>query len=146
MSMPVTEELTQRSPSAIAEKGIANSTKANTQSAHLCWPRERSAPRCHAIGNKIKVASETRPQAMISGDSSGTANLTKKYGSPQIIPSAANAIQLRQLTVCSSNARHTQDRDSARHYKRLHRSVLTPSGPTVTKSSAVTDIRLRFTR
>jgi hypothetical protein len=43
--------------------------------------------------------------------------------------------------VCSSNARHTQDRKSARHYKRLHRPVLTPSGPSVTKSSAVTDIR-----
>jgi hypothetical protein len=47
----------------------------------------------------MKVARDTRPKAITSGDSSGTANLTKKYGSPQIIQSAANAIQLRQLNV-----------------------------------------------
>jgi hypothetical protein len=43
MSMPVTEELIQRSPSAMAENGIANSTRAKIKSAHLWLPRECAA-------------------------------------------------------------------------------------------------------
>ena len=78
MRMPVTEELTHRSPSAIIEKGTTNSTTAKANSAALCRPSGRNAPRFHAIGSRTAVPSATRPQAITSGDSSGTASLTSK--------------------------------------------------------------------
>src|SRR6202167_4616110 len=101
MRMPVTEELIQRSPKEITEKGMANSTNANAKIAALCPPKERSAPRFHAIGNRIKAPSVTRPNATTTGESSCTDTLMKKYGMPQMRPSAAKAPHARQLTFSS---------------------------------------------
>src|ERR1700688_501080 len=98
MRIPVTEELIQRSPYEITEKGITNSANANAQIAALCLPRERKAPRRHAIGSKINVPKPTRPKATTTGDSSCTDNLIKKYGRPQMMPSAAKAPHARHLT------------------------------------------------
>ncbi len=96
--MPVTEESIQRSPTEIAAKGIANSASANAQMAVLCSQRVRSAPRRQAIGNRISVASTMRPHATMNGETSCTASLMKKYGSPQMIPRAANAHHPRHVT------------------------------------------------
>jgi hypothetical protein len=98
MRIPVTEESIQRSPIEMVENGMMNSTIAKMQTATLCVPNERNAPRCQAIGNSIAAASTMRPQATTKGESSWTANLMKKYGNPQITPSAANANHPRQLT------------------------------------------------
>src|SRR4030081_2133719 len=98
MRIPVTEELIHCSPNEMTEKGMMNSANANAQIAALCLPKERKAPRRHAIGNKINVPSATRPKATTTGDSSCTDNLMKKYGRPQMMPSAAKAPHARQLT------------------------------------------------
>ncbi len=97
--MPVTEESIQRSPNEITEKGITNSAIANAQIAALCFPREWRAPRRHAIGSRIRLPSITRPKATTTGDSSCTDSLIKKYGSPQMTPSAAKAPHPRQLNL-----------------------------------------------
>ena len=96
--MPVTEELIQRSPNEIAENGMTNSASAKAQIAALCLPKECRAPRRHAIGNRIKLPSITRPKATTTGESSCTDSLMKKYGSPQMMPNAAKAPHPRQLT------------------------------------------------
>src|SRR6202035_6187104 len=106
MRIPVTEELIHRSPYEMTEKGMTNSANANAKIAALCFHKDRRAPRRHAIGSKITVPSVTRPKATTTGDSSCTDSLIKKYGSPQMMPSAANARHARQLTafaflVCS---------------------------------------------
>lgn len=46
MRMPVTEESIQRSPIEMAENGMMNSTTPKAQTATLCVPNERNAPRC----------------------------------------------------------------------------------------------------
>src|SRR6202522_809017 len=97
MRMPVTEESIQRSPNEIAEKGMANSTNANATIAALYVPKDCSAPLRHAIGNRIEAPSVTRPKATTTGESSCTDTLMKKYGTPQMMPSAANAPHPRQL-------------------------------------------------
>src|SRR5271169_2789471 len=98
IKIPVTEELIQRSPNEIAENGTANSTNAKAQIAALWLRSGRSAPRRQAIGTRIAAAISTRLNASSSGATSWTAILTKKYGRPQMMPSAAKAIQARQLT------------------------------------------------
>ena len=50
------------------------------------------------MGSRIALPSITRPNATTTGDSSWTEILMKKYGTPQMIPRAANAPQPRQLT------------------------------------------------
>src|SRR5271170_901312 len=96
--MPVTDELIQRSPREIAENGIANSTNANAQIAVLRLVKPRSAPRRQAIGTSIAAAIATRLNATSRGATSCTAILMKKYGKPQMMPSAAKAVHARQLT------------------------------------------------
>src|SRR5579859_5590975 len=98
MRMPVTDELIHRSPKEMVEKGMANSANAKAQIAALCFHKERKAPRRHAIGSKINVARSTRPKATTTGEISCTDSLMKKYGNPQMMPSAANAPHARQLT------------------------------------------------
>src|SRR6267142_6178051 len=98
MRMPVTEELIHCSPYEMTEKGMTNSANANAKIAALCFPKDRKAPRRHAIGSRITVPSVTRPKATTTGESSCTDSLMKKYGSPQMMPSAAKAPQPRQLT------------------------------------------------
>ncbi len=78
---------------------MANSANANAQIAALCLLKPRSAPRRQAIGTRIAAAIATRLNAMSSGETSCTAILMKKYGSPQMMPSAAKAIQALKLTV-----------------------------------------------
>src|SRR5579863_5280029 len=102
MSMPVTEELIQRSPTEISANGTTNSAIANAKIATLCPPRDFSAPRRHAIGTRTKAASVTRPKATVMGESSATASLMKKYGRPQMMLSAAKAPHARQLTSTPS--------------------------------------------
>src|SRR6202171_457306 len=98
MRIPVTDELIHRSPNEMTKKGITNSANANAQIAPLCLPKERKAPRRHAIGSKINVPRVTRPKATTTGESSCTDSLIKKYGRPQMMPSAAKAPHPRQLT------------------------------------------------
>jgi hypothetical protein len=50
------------------------------------------------MGISINVASATRLNARIIGDSSCTATLMKKYGNPQMIPKATKAVHPRQVT------------------------------------------------
>ena len=76
--IPVTEELIQRSPSEISEKGIANSTRPKAAMAVLCLPQERSAPLRQAMGSSIIAASTTRQNARVNGETSCTATLMKK--------------------------------------------------------------------
>src|SRR5258708_6503649 len=98
MRMPVTEELIHRSPYEMTEKGMTNSANAKAKIAALCFPKDRKAPRRHAIGSKIRVPSVTRPKATTTGESSCTDSLIKKYGSPQMIPIAPKAPHPPQLT------------------------------------------------
>ena len=72
--------------------------RANAQIAALCLPKERKAPRRQAIGSRTNVPSVTRPNATTTGESSCTDSLMKKYGRPQMMPSAAKAPHARQLT------------------------------------------------
>ncbi len=78
IKIPVTEELIQRSPSEISENGIANSTNPKATMAVLCSAKERSAPRCRAMGSNINAASSTRQNARVNGETSCTATLMKK--------------------------------------------------------------------
>jgi hypothetical protein len=105
MRIPVTEELIHRSPNEMTKKGMTNSANANAQIAALCLPSERKAPRRHAIGSRTNVASITRPKATTTGESSCTDSLIKKYGRPQMTPSAAKAPHPRQLTPDALRAR-----------------------------------------
>src|SRR5579863_5487060 len=101
MRIPVTDDEIHFSPKEITKNGITNSANANARIAALYWPKERSAPRCQAIGSRMAAPSATRPKATTIGESSCTDSLMKKYGSPQMMPSAAKAPQPRQLTVRS---------------------------------------------
>ena len=63
-----------------------------TQKCRSCASPSIAAHRAaHAIGTKTKAASVTRPNATVTGESSATANLMKKYGRPQMMLSAAKA-------------------------------------------------------
>src|ERR1700722_10247807 len=106
MRMPVTEELIHCSPSEMAAKGTTNSTSAKATSAPP-WARNfGSAPRFHAIGTRIHAASPTQTKGATSGEISATASLMKKYGTPQMTLSAANAVQTRQPTFHLDRSRY----------------------------------------
>ena len=102
MSIPATEELIQRSPTLMAVNGTAISITAKANTARLCCSSARKAPRRQAIGSRIAAPMVVRHQAIIAGSSSTSASLMKKYGRPQMMPSAANADQARQFKVVGS--------------------------------------------
>jgi hypothetical protein len=61
MRMAVSEELIQRSPSAIRRKGATTSTNAKAAIGRMREPRPRSTPRRQASGSNITAARATRP-------------------------------------------------------------------------------------
>ena len=103
--IPATDELIQRSPSEIAEKGKTNSASEKAQIGPRCPPKERSAPPRQAMGSNIRVLSNTRLKAITAGDTSTNESLMKKYGNPQIKPSAANALHPLQLKALPQSGR-----------------------------------------
>ena len=78
INMPEIEELSQRSPKAIAENGITYSATAKAHIAVLCAPMLLRAPRRQASGSNISIPSVMRPHATTNGESSCTASLMKK--------------------------------------------------------------------
>src|SRR5579862_8305982 len=78
---------------------MTNSTIAKATMGPTCAAADRRAPRRHAIGSNISAANVMRPQATTNGETSSTASLMKKYGTPQMIPSAANAVHDRHVTA-----------------------------------------------
>ncbi len=83
------------SPNAIIGNGIVISTKAKAASQRRSRPRR--APRRYAIGSRMSAAIATRDHATKPADSSSTATLMKKYGTPQSTETHANRNQPRGL-------------------------------------------------
>src|SRR5690606_19631217 len=82
----------------MSEKGMTSSMTAKATIAALWRRAGRNTSRWIAIGTSTSAASANRLQATAAGDSSASASLMKKYGTPHKTHSTENVIQARQLT------------------------------------------------
>ena len=96
--MAASDELTCASPAAISGNGKQISTTANTAIQRQRPRSEASEPARHASASSTAPPRTTRTQARTRGGTpSSTATLMNRYGMPQRVETAANAIQARAL-------------------------------------------------